>query len=286
MIAEVNLPMPEVNCSSINYSLEDYEFASPHAFYMHLEKSNQLEIKYTSGSLKAGSGWGVDERDGTVLVPPILKNNSDAAIKNDEMKQYDAIAALGVSRMQDIEKLTKWIIKSNLDPNDPKNADLINLIKSITDTEGFSQSFDGLKLPEHFRLDQMTHEFNFATEHEIESNKRYKLISLRSQDVPEFRGLKLLPNQERFVKRDTFDLYEKRKMKENNLEDMSDDDMEDTRRSGKGSRDIKNEVEEARMAGMRHVRKIRQQILQQFKFIRNQKTLADMVIEEQVPDIK
>lgn len=129
MIAEVNLPMPEVNCSSVNYSLEDYEFASPHAFYMHLEKSNQLEIKYTSGVLKAGSGWGVDERDGSILVPPILKNSSDAAIKNDEMKQYDAIAALGVSRMQDIEKLTKWIIKSNLDPNDPGNADLINLIK-------------------------------------------------------------------------------------------------------------------------------------------------------------
>ncbi len=31
--------------------------------------------------------------------------------------------------MQDIEKLTKWVIKSNLDPNDPRNADLINLIK-------------------------------------------------------------------------------------------------------------------------------------------------------------
>ena len=49
MIAEVNLPMPEANCSSVNYSLEDNEFASPHAFYMHLEKTNQVEIKYTSG---------------------------------------------------------------------------------------------------------------------------------------------------------------------------------------------------------------------------------------------
>ena len=49
LIAEVNLPMPESNCSSINYSLENYEFASSHAFYMHLEKTNQVEIKYTSG---------------------------------------------------------------------------------------------------------------------------------------------------------------------------------------------------------------------------------------------
>lgn len=129
MIAQLNLPMPEEHCSTHNYSLENYDFASPHAFYMHLEKSNQLEVKYTSGTLKAGTGWGIDERDGSILVPPTLKSNSDAVIKHDEMKGYDAIAALGVSRMQDIEKLTKWIIKSNLDPNDPRNADLINLIK-------------------------------------------------------------------------------------------------------------------------------------------------------------
>lgn len=159
-------------------------------------------------------------------------------------------------------------------------------LKSITETEGFSQSFDGLKLPEHFRLDQMMHEFNFATEEEIENNKRYKLITLRSQDEPEFRGLKLLPNQERFVKRDTFDQYEKRKTKENSLQDMSDDDFDEPAKSGRGSKDVKNEIEEARNAGMRHVRKIRNQILQQFKFIRNQKSLADMIIEEQVPDIK
>ena len=79
--------------------------------------------------MKAGSGWGIDDRDGTIVVPPSLRRNPHAAIKYDEMKSYDAIAALGVSRMQDIEKLTKWVIKSNLDPNDPRNADLINLIK-------------------------------------------------------------------------------------------------------------------------------------------------------------
>jgi hypothetical protein len=129
MIAQLNLPMPEAHCSTLNYSLEGYDFASPHAFYMHLERSNQLEVKYTSGTLRAGAGWGVDERDGSILVPPALRKSTDAAIKHEEMKAYDAIAALGVSRMQDIEKLTKWIIKSNLDPNDPRNSDLINLIK-------------------------------------------------------------------------------------------------------------------------------------------------------------
>ena len=41
--------MPDDNC----YSLEDYEFASSYAFYMHSEKSNQVETKYTLGELKS-----------------------------------------------------------------------------------------------------------------------------------------------------------------------------------------------------------------------------------------
>jgi hypothetical protein len=58
-------------------------------------------------------------------------SQSEVAIKHEEMKSFDAIAALGVSRMQDIEKLAKWVAKSNLDPNDPRNSDLISLIKVI-----------------------------------------------------------------------------------------------------------------------------------------------------------
>lgn len=129
-------------------------------------------------------------------------------------------------------------------------------------------------------------EFNFVTDEEIEANKRNKLISLRAQDEPEFRGLKMLPNQDRYVKRDTFDAYEKRKMKENNLED-DDEEQEDKNASLKSPKDkeMKNEIELARNAGQKHMRKIRQQILAQFKFIQSMKTLSDMVLEEQVPDI-
>lgn len=129
MLAEINLPMPEMSSTSANYNLEDYEFSSTEAFYMHLKTTNQSELFYTSGKLKTGTGWGIDEKDGTVLVPPQSAGQSDSAIKQDEMKSFDAIAALGVSHMQDMEKLAKWILKSNLDPNDPKNSDLINLIR-------------------------------------------------------------------------------------------------------------------------------------------------------------
>jgi hypothetical protein len=135
MIAQINLPMPDSNCTSANYDLEDYDFSSSAAIYMRLKTSNQIESLNTSGTLKAGAGWGIDEKNGNLLMPPSFRHTSisqsEVAIKHEEMKSFDAIAALGVSRMQDIEKLAKWVAKSNLDPNDPRNSDLISLIKVI-----------------------------------------------------------------------------------------------------------------------------------------------------------
>ena len=129
LIAEMSLPIPESNCTSANYLLEDYEFSSSRPFYIHSKSSNQTEQVFISGSLKAGAGWSVDDKNGSALVPPVSKSKLESLINHEEMKNYDAIAALGVSQMQDIEKLAKWIMKSNLDPNDPRNSDLINLIR-------------------------------------------------------------------------------------------------------------------------------------------------------------
>ena len=162
-------------------------------------------------------------------------------------------------------------------------------MKSITENGSANSAFDGFKLPEHFRLDQLMQEFNFVSEEDIENNKRFRLIALRAQDEPEFRGLKLLPNDEKFIKRDTFDQFEKRKRRE--LSDLPEPDETEEANSGSKlklprGKEVKNEIEEARIAGQKHVQKIRHQILAQFKFIQSQKTLADMVIEEQVPDIK
>ena len=56
----------------------------------------------------------------------------------------------------------------------------------------------------------------------------------------------------------------------------------DTSRSAK-SKDVKDKVEMARLAGQSYVKKIRQPILSQFKFVLSQKKLADMVVEKQMP---
>lgn len=44
-------------------------------------------------------------------------------------------------------------------------------------------------------------EFNFSTDEDIQKNKRYRLIILRNQNEPEFRGLRMIPAYERQIKK-------------------------------------------------------------------------------------
>jgi len=41
----------------------------------------------------------------------------------------DPIADIGMAGLCDMEKLTKWIEESRLDPNDPGNADIMHLMR-------------------------------------------------------------------------------------------------------------------------------------------------------------
>ena len=160
-------------------------------------------------------------------------------------------------------------------------------LKNITESEDTEDSvFGGLKIPEHFRLDQLMQEFNFCVDEDLDKDRRFRLITLRAKDEPEFKGFKMLPIEDRFIRKDVFDLYEKRKLKD--LGDDQDEEDESVLDSSRRPRvkEAKNEIDEARIAGQKQMRRIREQILTQFKFIQSQKTLSDIIIEEQVPNIK
>ena len=44
-------------------------------------------------------------------------------------KRLDVIQSIGMSSAADLDKLSKWIEESRLDPNDPTNADLMYLMR-------------------------------------------------------------------------------------------------------------------------------------------------------------
>ena len=48
-----------------------------------------------------------------------------------------------------------------------------------------------LRLSEHYRLEQLQEEFNFATDEEIDNSKRFKLIRYRDDEVAEFRNMQI-----------------------------------------------------------------------------------------------
>ena len=45
------------------------------------------------------------------------------------MKGKDAVAEIGASAMMDMDKLSKWLADSRIDPNDPANSELVFLLR-------------------------------------------------------------------------------------------------------------------------------------------------------------
>ena len=60
-----------------------------------------------------------------------------------------------------------------------------------------------LRMPEHFRLEQLQQEFNLCTDEDIENSRRYRMLQLRQQEVPEFKN-KVIPALEKEVPEDVF----------------------------------------------------------------------------------
>lgn len=157
-------------------------------------------------------------------------------------------------------------------------------------------------------------EFEFATDAQINSNLRFRLIELRAANEPEFRGFRFVPAFERHVHRDQFVIYERRRIKDAAAAALDEDIWDDEaiekaadddgfgRHTGTGmfgatgtksltatSRakfEHPNQIDLARMRGRKTIRETRERIIRQFKFVQSLKSLSDMVIEEQVPDIK
>lgn len=58
--------------------------------------------------------------------------------------------------------------------------------------------------PEYFRLEHLQEEFNFVTDEELENSKRFQLLKLRNQGVPEFRNFTFVPALESEVSDELF----------------------------------------------------------------------------------
>uniref|UniRef100_A0A4W3KCC6 Coiled-coil and C2 domain containing 2B n=1 Tax=Callorhinchus milii TaxID=7868 RepID=A0A4W3KCC6_CALMI len=98
-----------------------------------------------------------------------------------DLNTIDAIASIGVSWLNDIQKLAEWAKKARIDPHDPQNSSLMQLIEV------------NQHALQYFRLEQMQEEFNFVTDKEMEKSKRFLLLILRDSGVSEYSYFKQVP---------------------------------------------------------------------------------------------
>lgn len=266
LLAEVFLPIPETTVVTGRAPIEEVEFSSnQHVILEHegvgsgvpfsfeADGSNQLTLM-TSGKVSHSVAWAVGE-NGIPLIPPLSQQNIGF---RSALKRADAISSIGTSGLTDMKKLAKWAAESKLDPNDPNHAPLMQLISVATSGESY--------VPDFFRLEQLQQEFNFVSEEELNRSKRFRLLQLRNQEVPEFRNYKQIPVYDREIMEKVFQDYEKRLRDRNVIE-------------------TKDHLDTHRATVAKYLQQVRESVVNRFLTAKHHFLLTDLVVEEEVPNI-
>ncbi|XP_006884601.1 PREDICTED: coiled-coil and C2 domain-containing protein 2A [Elephantulus edwardii] len=266
LLAEVFLPVPETTVVTGRAPIEEVEFSSNQhvtldhegvgsgvPFSFEADGSNQL-ILMTSGKVSNSVAWAVGE-NGIPLIPPLSQQNIGF---RSALKRADAISSIGTSGLTDMKKLAKWAAESKLDPNDPNNSPLMQMISVATSGESY--------VPDFFRLEQLQQEFNFVSDEELNRSRRFRLLHLRSQEVPEFRNYKQVPVYDREIKEKVFQDYEKRLQDRNVIE-------------------TKDHIDAHRAMVAKYLQQVRESVINRFQIAKHHFLLSDLVVEEEVPNI-
>ncbi|XP_078401088.1 coiled-coil and C2 domain-containing protein 2A isoform X1 [Cetorhinus maximus] len=263
---EVFVPIPETSILTGSAPIDEIEFSSDQRvmfdhegvgsgvpFSFEADGSNQLTL-LTSGKLACSVSWAVRE-DGVPLVPPMFQQNIGI---QSTLKHMDAISSIGASGLTDMKKLAKWVAESRLDPNDPSNAALMQLIMSTTGAEAQDNDF--------FRLEQLQEEFNFVSEEDFNKSKRFRFLQLRNEEVAEFHNYKQVPILDREISEKIFQEYEK-KHREKDVVDMT------------------SHLDPHRALLAKFLQKVRDSVVSRFLLAKHHHVLSDVVVEEAVPSI-
>ncbi|KAL1022565.1 hypothetical protein UPYG_G00029340 [Umbra pygmaea] len=265
LLADVFVPVPDSSILTGSALSEELEFSSnlrvmfDHEavgsdvpFSFEADGSNRQTL-LTSGKLSCCVSWAVGE-DNIPLAPPTTLPKAMYS----GLKQLDAIACIGASSLNDMKKLGEWATESRLDPNDPNNSAIMQLLKVA--------SSGVVTAPEYFRLEQLQEEFNFVKEENLEQSRRFRLLRLRNQEVADFRNYKFVPALEREVTDKVFQEYERR-LREGVIVDT------------------KDHLDAHRALVAKYLQKIRESIFNRFLVAKHNFILSDLVQEEEVPTI-
>ncbi|XP_066527206.1 coiled-coil and C2 domain-containing protein 2A isoform X2 [Hoplias malabaricus] len=266
LLAEVCVPVPEPSVLTGSAPFEELEFSSNQRvtfnhegvgsdvpFSFSADGSNKQSL-LTSGKLSCCVSWALGEDD-IPLAPPFSQSGAGM---HSGLRQMDAIACIGASGLNDMKRLGKWAAESRLDPNDPNNASIMQLLTAASGGE--------VAFPDYFRLEQLQEEFNFLTDEELERSRRFRLLRLRSQEVAEFRHFKTIPATEREISEKVFEDYDRR---------LKEGEQVDT----------KEHIDAHRALVAKYLQKVQETVINRFLIAKHHYILSDLVVEEEVPSI-
>uniref|UniRef100_A0A6I8SKL6 Coiled-coil and C2 domain containing 2A n=1 Tax=Xenopus tropicalis TaxID=8364 RepID=A0A6I8SKL6_XENTR len=266
LLADAFIPIPETTVHTGRAPVEEIEFSSNQRvmhdhegvgsdvpFSFEADGSNKM-ILMTSGKVSYAASWGVGD-NGVPLVPPILQYNTGIQRAFNNM---DAVASIGASGLTDMKKLAKWAAESKLDPNDPNNAALMQLVMTASNGEA--------SVPEFFRLEHLQKEFNFTSEEELRRSKRFRLLQLRNQEVAEFRNYKQIPLKDREIPDKLFQDYEKKLREQDTIT-------------------AESHLDKHRVLVAKYLQRVRESVINRFLVAKHHFILSDLVIEEDIPSL-
>uniref|UniRef100_A0A3B3BF83 Coiled-coil and C2 domain containing 2A n=1 Tax=Oryzias melastigma TaxID=30732 RepID=A0A3B3BF83_ORYME len=266
LLAQVFVPAPEPSVVTGSASLEDFEFSSnQRVMFDHEGVGSDVPLSFeadgsnkvvllTSGKLTCGVSWGVGDDD----VPLAPSASQHPGVKHSGLGHLDAVTSIGASGLYDMKKIGEWAKQSRLDPNDPKNASIMQLLKVASSGE--------VTAPEYFRLEHLQEEFNFVTDEELDNSRRFRLLRLRNQGVKEFRNYKFIPALENEISDKVFQEYERR---------LKDGETVDTR----------EHLDSHRALVAKYLQKIQESVMNRLLFAKHRFLLSDLVVEEEIPSI-
>uniref|UniRef100_A0A1A7XKZ0 Coiled-coil and C2 domain containing 2A n=1 Tax=Iconisemion striatum TaxID=60296 RepID=A0A1A7XKZ0_9TELE len=266
LLAQVFVPVPEPSVVTGSAPVETFEFSSnQRVMFDHEGVGSDVPLSFepdgsnkvillTSGKLACCVSWGIGEDDAP-LAPPVAQQPGGT---HSGLGHLDAITYIGASGLYDMKKISEWATQSRLDPNDPKNASIMQLLKVASSGE--------VTAPDYFRLEHLQDEFNFATDEEMEKSKRFRLLRLRHQGVPEFRNYKFVPAFSSETSDEVFKEYDKR---------LRDEEIINK----------EEHLDSHRALVAKYLQKIRESVINRFILAKHHYLLSDLVVEEEIPSI-
>ncbi|XP_065666713.1 coiled-coil and C2 domain-containing protein 2A isoform X3 [Hydra vulgaris] len=256
LLAELFAILPEIGAINSLSTLEQLEFSSDQVIqFTHngvgsgvpCQLGENTVIPLTSGILYTSANWGLDE-NGLSMAPPVSATSRNVNF-----------AVINRAGKIDLQKLLSWISNAKLDPNDPTNAEILSLAKMARVSQ-----FDNITGPQYFRLNQLEKETEIVSKKDIDNNKRFTLIKLRDEGVPELKHYQMIPPYESLVPEDVFEEYE------NRINMVNEDEDEEYNQ---------------RKAVSMFLAKVREQVYNRSQIAKRQLSLEDVVVEEAIPDI-